>query len=346
MAFDFSTLITDRSSEDLQALRDLLATPMSDWTAEQLAEFNRAASKGAYNYTDLNRVISAMDDINERLTGLGYETGYQRIAVSLDTSTSDEIDITPTMTSNTTPAGYIASASSVQEGNGEGAWQAFDGVESTATDLNFWHSRSGMPQWIMMQFPKQYAVAKFSITNSPNIDSYQRYGPKSFRLEGSNNGTEFITLGTYTSAGNLGETNEYTVEFPNSYTYYRIYITEAGYVYENQQYAVIEQIRFFISNQPDGPVSDLYTWYESDVPTSSLLSAYLANVGNLKSTLTLPTGTPAVPDDMEGLTQTEANNIEDILLVIQAYLVAMQKIVLQGGMVWAVSGGPSWYFGQ
>ena len=81
MAFDFSTLITDRSPEDLQALRDLLATPMADWTAEQLAEFNRAVSKGTYNYTDLNRVIAAMDDINERLTAAGYVTGYQRIQV-------------------------------------------------------------------------------------------------------------------------------------------------------------------------------------------------------------------------------------------------------------------------
>ena len=40
MAFDFSTLITDRSQGDLDALRDLLNTPISDWTAEQLAAFN------------------------------------------------------------------------------------------------------------------------------------------------------------------------------------------------------------------------------------------------------------------------------------------------------------------
>ena len=79
------------------------------------------------------------------------------------------------------------------------------------------------------------------------------------------------------------------------------------------------------------PPSDPYTWYESDVPTSSLLPAYLANVGNLKSTLTLPTGTPAVPDDMEGLTQTEANNIEKILEIINEYLVSLQKIFLRCG---------------
>lgn len=79
--FDFSTLVTDRATADLELLRGLLSTPMEDWTEEQLAEFNLAASKGAYNYTDLNRVTAAMDYLNEVLTGLGYETGYQRIVV-------------------------------------------------------------------------------------------------------------------------------------------------------------------------------------------------------------------------------------------------------------------------
>lgn len=79
--FDFSTLITDRSASDLELLRDLLSTPVSEWTEEQLAAFNQAISKGAYNYTDLNRVTAAMDDINERLTAAGYKTGYQRVVV-------------------------------------------------------------------------------------------------------------------------------------------------------------------------------------------------------------------------------------------------------------------------
>lgn len=70
--FDFSTLVTDRSASDLELLRDLLSTPMSDWTAEQLAKFNLAKSKGAYNYTDLNRVTAAMDYINNQLVGYGY----------------------------------------------------------------------------------------------------------------------------------------------------------------------------------------------------------------------------------------------------------------------------------
>ena len=72
MSFDFSTLITDRSQADLDALGSLLSVPMEDWTAEELAEFNLARSKGAYNYTDLNRVTAAMDYINEQLVGYGY----------------------------------------------------------------------------------------------------------------------------------------------------------------------------------------------------------------------------------------------------------------------------------
>ena len=79
--FDFSTLITDRSASDLELLRDLLSTPMSDWTAEQLAEFNQAVSKGAYNYTDLNRVTACMEYLDETLRSYGYRTGYQRIVV-------------------------------------------------------------------------------------------------------------------------------------------------------------------------------------------------------------------------------------------------------------------------
>lgn len=81
MSFDFSTLITDRSQADLGTLRSLLDVPLADWTAEQLEEFNRAVSKGAYNYTDLNRVTACMDDLNEVLMGLGYETGYHGIII-------------------------------------------------------------------------------------------------------------------------------------------------------------------------------------------------------------------------------------------------------------------------
>lgn len=69
--FDFSTLITNRSASDLENLRALLSTPLEDWTAEQLAQFNQAISKGAYNYTDLNRVTACMEYLDETLRSYG-----------------------------------------------------------------------------------------------------------------------------------------------------------------------------------------------------------------------------------------------------------------------------------
>lgn len=82
MSFDFSALITDRSQADLDALRGLLSTPMSDWTAERLAAFNLAKSRGAYNYTDLNRVTAAMEALDGMLRAQGYESGYQKLVVN------------------------------------------------------------------------------------------------------------------------------------------------------------------------------------------------------------------------------------------------------------------------
>ena len=81
MDFSFSTLVTNRSQDDLEILRALLAVPMEEWTAAELSRFNQAASRGAYNYTDLNRVTACMDYLNEVLTGMGYVTGYHQIIV-------------------------------------------------------------------------------------------------------------------------------------------------------------------------------------------------------------------------------------------------------------------------
>ena len=74
-------LITDRSQSDVDALRALLSRGKANWTAEELAEFNLARSKGAYNYTDLNRVTEAMDALDESLRGYGYDTGYFEIEI-------------------------------------------------------------------------------------------------------------------------------------------------------------------------------------------------------------------------------------------------------------------------
>lgn len=81
MSFDFSTLVTDRTQADVNRVKQI-AEKIKNGTASEseLTEFNSAAMKGAYNYTDLNRVTAAMEALKAKLEGYGYSVpGYQYI---------------------------------------------------------------------------------------------------------------------------------------------------------------------------------------------------------------------------------------------------------------------------
>ena len=60
------SLITDRTQEDVQRWSALAAKGYSAMTEAEKAEWD-AGMKGAYNYTDLNRVTACMEYINKRL---------------------------------------------------------------------------------------------------------------------------------------------------------------------------------------------------------------------------------------------------------------------------------------
>ena len=73
MGFDISTLVVDRTQEDVAWVQELAAKIRAGTASnEELAEWNGAAMKGAYNHTDLNRVGAAMQYIAERLARFGY----------------------------------------------------------------------------------------------------------------------------------------------------------------------------------------------------------------------------------------------------------------------------------
>ena len=97
-----------------------------------------------------------------------------------------------------------------------------------------------------------------------------------------------------------------------------------------------------IDSPSPNPPPDPYTWYESDIPTETAMEEYLSNVETLRNTLTLPENIPAVPRDMKGLTQAEANTIEEILSIIHDYFTALSLIFRRCGPT--VCGGPGFYF--
>ena len=86
------TLICDRTQADVAALEGLLAKAKKGTLTEgELASFNLASSRGAYNHTDLNRVTAAMEHIHARLKECGYATGYVPVRIPHRDGTSDTL---------------------------------------------------------------------------------------------------------------------------------------------------------------------------------------------------------------------------------------------------------------
>lgn len=79
--FDFDTLITDRTEDDVAVLSALLKKPLAAWTKEELAAFSGGAMKGGYGWADLNRVTACMEYLDEALRAIGYESGYRPVNI-------------------------------------------------------------------------------------------------------------------------------------------------------------------------------------------------------------------------------------------------------------------------
>ena len=67
-------------------------------------------------------------------------------------------------------------------------------------------------------------------------------------------------------------------------------------------------------------------WEYADVPTPDEMESYLENIRNLRGLLDMPSNTPDVPTDMEGFTFNEANDIETILVLVEAVQIAYWKL--------------------
>lgn len=85
------------------------------------------------------------------------------------------------------------------------------------------------------------------------------------------------------------------------------------------------------------------TWTTENIPSPAQMSQYLANVQALMGVLATVQYTVDLPQSMAFLTYVGANNIEQILFEINAYLEAMQAVFLRASMPWAYAGA-GYYF--
>jgi hypothetical protein len=176
---------------------------------------------------------------------------------------------------------------------GTSAANAFDGNTTTR-----WVTNSVTTGWIRYQFGSSKVIRKIRILPEP---SFTARAPKDFTIEGSNDGTNWTVVATYTgeTSWTTGVYNEYTFANATTYTYWRINVSANN-----------GDATFLSCNEIEMMEGSTYENYEKLAQTFNLASTstiaglelYLKKTGSPTGTITIriettsggnPTGTLA-----------------------------------------------------
>ncbi|MBC8038080.1 MAG: hypothetical protein H7X89_12770 [Rhizobiales bacterium] len=151
-------------------------------------------------------------------TGSG-NTGGTYSAAGHCYSTSNGIygaDITPVMTSDTAPSGYVAICDSYMASYNP--YRAFNGVLGLS---NCWQNiNCSYPCWIGMQFPAQKRVSRYGFAQSNGGADYRS---TQWVFEGSNDGAAWTILHSYNGASFGSQVMHYhNIAYPGFYDRYRL----------------------------------------------------------------------------------------------------------------------------
>lgn len=360
MSFDFATLITDRQKSDADYARALIGKiTKGTATAEELAAWNAATLKGVYDYTDLNRVTAAMDEINSQFSAAGYKTGYEKIRVR----------------GYRLPAGYKELESIESSGNQYinsefyPTWESQIVIDCALASLtNNWACLFGASA-------NNQNKNSFSAWLDPENIPYYYYHDSNSKINGFSNLTVRTVLDCNQNIMTVNGMNtvmnklEFSTGYPvflcaqnyggtlAFYSCLRIYgckmygnglqrffipcinpIGEAGlYDFISKKFYGSSGSGKFIAGQerpeneiyPDDSDPNPYTWYEDDKPTTVQISQYLANVRALRATIA--NLSPEVPEAKDMFSVEAANNIEKILLAIERAIQTMKQTYVPCG---------------
>lgn len=145
-----------------------------------------------------------------------------------------------------------------------------------------------------------------------------------------------FTLSAYNEFGESGETSLSYVNLTNDPVLYLVTDRFASDVFNqnekgtynatdlNRVGVAVEYVASRMRNYGNSvAISPKKDWTAQDTPTEAQMQRYLADVAALRAVLAVLPTTPEVPPDMDGLTYTEANNIEQILKDIDILITNM-----------------------
>lgn len=169
-------------------------------------------------------------------------------------------DSIPKMTSNTAPSGTVTYSTQYTTG-GNGAYKAFDDND----DANGWLTTNVKSGWLAYEFTSSKRIVGYGLL----CENYVTYGsderaPKTWTFEGYN-GSTWDVLDTQTNISGWvnGTLKEFTFSNANSYTKYRINVTDnqfgSGYlaIGELQMYEYSAPTLQSVSVNPDSQILDV-----------------------------------------------------------------------------------------
>ncbi len=206
------------------AISDIIATKLGN---AKLVDLNNIKDK---NIKILNVILENDIEANVEVDGKYKFIIDSNFNIYYEEDINDYVEAIfkmPVLTANDSTINgkrYIVSASSVLGGQMEYAYQAFDGI--VYKNINEWHSEQGGSQWLQIQFQDEIKIKKFTIKNR---DYNPTYAVSQFELQGSNDGENWTSLGTYTNNTGPIEETSFEITNPNFYTYYK-WNCGSGYV--------------------------------------------------------------------------------------------------------------------
>ena len=344
-------LITDRTSSDVSRWSELKAKTLSGMTTEELSEWS-AGMKGAYKYTDLNRVNEALVYLQNRLRGYGY-------LVDVVLPVIEEVEPgTSRLPDGYQEVEYIQSSGTQYVNTGYSPNQDsrvvmdVDILSSSLTTAGIFGSRNasttgGASSFVLWKISNSAFRSDYN-TNTLNI-SIVPTGRHNIDKNGRNitidDTTESNSTATFQTNYPLAlfsvndvdgidsrcvNASLYSCKIYDNGVLIRDFVpaknldgTVGLYDLANDAFYTNAGTGTFTAGPDVGTQPTITTrpyWAEGDIPTQAQMEQYLQNISNIRAALEVLQTTPPLPSDMVGLTFGEANDIERILVDVETVI--------------------------
>ena len=182
---------------------------------------------------------------------LSDDAGYYKFRMLTDgiisVAPQNNVNMIPAMTSNTAPAGYVASASGSFSAEFS-PWYAFDGRYVPATNGgDCWADSStgisaSTPRWLQIALPENTAISGYSIQNRGNNEN----PPKSWVVMGSTDGIIWSPVHTVVDTPAFGSGEVRTFTLPESSVRFNAYRIEISKVQDGaKNWVAIANFKLF-----------------------------------------------------------------------------------------------------